>query len=165
MPRRTLQGSGAWGWVFSFFESGGWFELHQGHCIWEGFSQPPDFISHLKHNLLLWKLSLNINVCFLKEVEGKSTSWYPGYLISKMVQRWLSQLYQMWGVKLYKNGKADFQAHCCAGPTPPWAASSESIFLLAGCRKPSTAPQLFCDPIRTFPALLSAQTLRVCLCW
>lgn len=61
-----------------------------------------------------------------------------------------------------KNGKAGFQAHCCAGPTPPWAASSESIFLLAGCRKPSTA-RLFCDPIRTFPGLLSAQTLE-CVC-
>lgn len=51
----------------------------------------------------------------------------------------MSQLHQMWRVKLCKNGKAGFQAHCCAGPTPPRAASSDSIFLLAGCRKPSTA--------------------------
>lgn len=33
------RGWGGW-WAVSFFESGAWFELHQGHCIWGSFPSP-----------------------------------------------------------------------------------------------------------------------------
>lgn len=70
------------------------FPLQIGRTIWiasgslylGGISPSPWTLFHISNTtLLLWKPGLNINVCFLKEVEGKSTSWYPEYLISKMV--------------------------------------------------------------------------------
>lgn len=81
-------------------------------------------------------------------MEVESTSWYPEYLISKTVRCWWSQPLQMWGEAVQR--KPRFAAHCCVGCRAQRTASSDSIFLLAGC--PETLYCLICFVILQGPS-------------